>query len=706
MASTLGQACVLLGLLASAAGAPVGFFAGARGSAPALRLARALALTFALSMLLATLVMEWALVTHDFSVSYVAQVGSTATPLPITIVSLWSSLEGSILFWGLVLGLFTALLVWLQKGHVEYVGYTLGTVLAVAVFFCFLIAGPANPFAPTPPPVPADGPGPNPLLQNHVLMIVHPPMLYLGYVGMTIPFAMAVAALLRGSLTPAWLKPLRNWLLVPTGFLTLGIMLGGWWSYEVLGWGGYWAWDPVENASFLPWLTAIAAVHSAMVLERRGTLKAWTVILVLVSFLLTILGTFLTRSGVVNSVHSFTQSAIGPLFLGFLAISLAAVVVLLALRVDRLTSRPGEPRVLTRETAFLGNNLLLVALTFTVLIGTLFPIVAEAVRGVKVSVGEPYFNRMAVPIALGLLLLIGIGPALPWGHKDPREVRRSLLRPLPFAVAGGIVAWLLGGQHPSVLLTSALAGYALWVTLAQGSRSARGRRARGEPTATAIATSVRRAPRLLGAYVVHFGVIVTFVAIAISSVFQASAEATLRPGETMALGEYGLRFESTDLVREPHRVSQRAAIVVERGGESRGTLTPAINLYPTQREPIATPAVRTTPTHDLYLTLMNVGADGSIGLRAIRTPAVVWIWIGVLIMVGGTALCLVPARAPATEAAGVPAGRADRPVRRPATSRGGSGGGVTGDLAPEPLVEAVSDLSAESVPKPLREAGS
>lgn len=406
MISTLGQACVLVGLLASAIGAPLGFFAGARGSAPALRITRRLALAFAAAMLLATLVMEWALVTHDFSVSYVAQVGSTATPLVITIVSLWSSLEGSILFWGLILGLFTTLLVLLQKGHVEYLGYTLGTVLSVAVFFCFLIAGPANPFAATPPPVPADGPGPNPLLQNHPLMIVHPPMLYLGYVGMTIPFAMAVAALLRGSLTPAWLKPLRNWLLVPTGFLTLGIMLGGWWSYEVLGWGGYWAWDPVENASFLPWLTAIAAVHSAMVLERRGTLKAWTLILVLVSFLLTILGTFLTRSGVVNSVHSFTQSAIGPLFLGFLAICLVAVVVLLALRVDRLTSQPGEPRLATRESAFLLNNLLLVALMFTVLIGTLFPLIAEAVRGVKVSVGEPYFNRMAVPIALGLLLLI------------------------------------------------------------------------------------------------------------------------------------------------------------------------------------------------------------------------------------------------------------------------------------------------------------
>ena len=232
-----------------------------------------------------------------------------------------------------------------RRGHEDYLAYTLATMMAVGLFFSFLIAGPANPFAPTPPPIPADGPGPNPLLQNHVLMIIHPPMLYLGYVGMTVPFAMAVAALLRGQLGPTWLQPLRNWLLVPTAFLTIGIMLGGWWSYEVLGWGGYWAWDPVENASFLPWLTAIAAVHSAIVLERKGTLKAWTVVLVLITFLLTILGTFLTRSGVVNSVHSFTQSPIGPPFLVFLGLVTLFVIVLLTLRSSATRSwTSGSPR--------------------------------------------------------------------------------------------------------------------------------------------------------------------------------------------------------------------------------------------------------------------------------------------------------------------------------------------------------------------------
>jgi cytochrome c-type biogenesis protein CcmF len=642
MASALGQAFVLLGLLACAAGAPLGFWAGARGSTAALALARRLALAFALCMVLATAVMEWALVTHDFSVSYVARVGSVATPLHITIVSLWSSLEGSILFWGLVLGGYTVALVLLQRGHVDMLGSTLGTALAVGAFFCFLIAGPANPFAPTPPPIPPDGPGPNPLLQNHLLMIVHPPMLYLGYVGMTIPFAMAVAALLHGSLTPAWLKPLRLWLLVPTGFLTVGIMLGGWWSYEVLGWGGYWAWDPVENASFLPWLTAVAAVHSGVVLERRGTLKAWTVILVMVSFLLTILGTFLTRSGIVNSVHSFTQSAIGPLFLGFLALTLAASVVLLALRVDRLVSEPPDANLLGRETAFLLNNLLLVALMFTVLIGTLFPIVAEAVRGVKVSVGEPYFNRMAVPVAFGLLALIGVGPALPWGRADRARLRRALLWPLPAAAVGTLVALLAGARQWNVLLTAALAGYALWVTADRGLRPARSRRSRGERAGRALLGSLRRTPRLVGAYLVHFGVVVTFGAIAISATFQASAEATLRPGQELTLADYRLRLAEVGQDAEPHRTAQRATVQVARDGAPIGELRPALHQYPTQREPIATPAVRTAWNHDLYLTLMNVGDDGSIGLRAIVTPAVVWIWIGVLVMAAGMGLCLVP----------------------------------------------------------------
>ncbi|MGB6848906.1 MAG: heme lyase CcmF/NrfE family subunit [Thermoanaerobaculia bacterium] len=642
MISQLGQALVLLALLTCAVGAPIAFLAGAYRSQKGLAWSRKLALAFGLWMLLATLAMEYALITHDFSVSYVANVGSLATPLHITIVSLWSSLEGSILFWGFVLGIFTTAVAVLQRrGHEDYLAYTLGTLFCIGLFFSFLIASAANPFAPTLPPVPTDGPGPNPLLQNHLLMIIHPPMLYLGYVGMSVPFAMAVAALLRGQMGATWLLPLRNWLLVPTAFLTLGVMLGGWWSYEVLGWGGYWAWDPVENASFLPWLTAIAALHSAIVQQRRGTLKAWTTILIMITFLLTILGTFLTRSGVVNSVHSFTQSPIGPLFLMFLGVCLVACVILLTLRIDSLVSEPSEDSIIAREGAFLLNNLLLVAAMFTVLIGTLFPIIAEAVRGIKVSVGEPYFNRMAVPIFLGLLLLMGIGPALPWGRSDPTTRRRALLWPLPAAGLAVVVALLLGVRHGYVLFTCALAGYALWVTFDQVLRPVWLRSRRGEALPRALGTVASRAPRRLGAYLVHFGVIMTFVAIAISSTYQTDGEASLAPGESMSIGGYDLTFNELEVDRAPHRTSQRAMIDVERSGRSVGTLGPALNQYPTQREPMGTPAVKSTLTHDLYLTLMNVSANGRVGIRAIVTPAVYWIWIGVLVMVAGTAVCLV-----------------------------------------------------------------
>jgi cytochrome c-type biogenesis protein CcmF len=639
----IGQTLILLSLLVCAVGAPIGFAAGYQRSERGLAWTRRLALLFAGLMGLATLVMEIALIRHDFSVSYVASVGSRATPLHITIVSLWSSLEGSILFWGFVLGMFTAAVAYLQRrGHEDYLAYTLGTLFSVGLFFSFLIAGPADPFVATPAPIPTDGPGPNPLLQNHLLMIIHPPALYLGYVGMSVPFAMAVAALLRGQLGPTWLRPLRNWLLVPVSFLSLGIMLGGWWSYEVLGWGGYWAWDPVENASFLPWLTGIAALHSAVVQQRRGTLKAWTTILIMVTFLLTILGTFLTRSGVVNSVHSFTQSPIGPMFLSFLAVCSVAVVLLLAMRIDALVSEPSEDAVVSREGAFLVNNLLLVTLMFTVLVGTLYPIIAEAVRGVKVSVGEPYFNRMAVPIFLGLLMLMGIGPALPWGRTGQRAVVKALVKPLPASVAVMVLFWVFGARSGYLMFTGALVGYALWVTFAQALLPALSRVRRGESAPKALGQSVARSPRRIGGYLVHFGLIVTFAAVAISSTYQQDAEATLRPGQTMEIGRYSLMLEDVRVVQEPHRVARRATMSVRRDGKDLGQLEPALNHYPTMREPIGTPAVRTSLGRDLYLTVQNVGDDGSVGMRAIMTPAVSWIWIGVLVMVAGTAVCLIP----------------------------------------------------------------
>ena len=337
--AAIGRNLVLLALLASTVGAVVAAATAARRSVAGWAWTRRLAYLFAGAMIAANLLMVWALLARDFSVSYVAQVGSRSVPNWVAVVSLWSSLEGSILFWGLVIGGYVGVATWANRDqHPEYMPWAVAVWLACGAFFAFLLAGPAQPFQ-TVFPVPADGPGPNPLLQNHLLMAIHPPFLYLGFVGMTIPFGLASAALLTGRLGHDFLRPLRTWLMVPWTFLTVAIVLGGWWAYEVLGWGGYWAWDPVENASFLPWLTATAALHSALLTERKGVLKGWTVTLVLATFLLTILGTFMTRSGVFNSVHSFTQSAIGPTIFVFL--------VLVARRGRLLCSRcasTGSPR--------------------------------------------------------------------------------------------------------------------------------------------------------------------------------------------------------------------------------------------------------------------------------------------------------------------------------------------------------------------------
>src|SRR5713101_7398782 len=500
-------------------------------------------------MVAANLLMVLALVTHDFSVKYVAHVGSRATPLVYTIVSLWSALEGSILFWGLILGTYLlAFSIAFRNEQSRYVSLALGMMLAVGVFFAFLIAGPANPWTHL-DPVPADGPGPNPLLQNHILMIIHPPMLYLGFAGMTVPFGIAAAALLRGKIGDAWLFPLRRWTLIPWTFLSVGIVLGGWWAYEVLGWGGYWAWDPVENASFLPWLTATAAVHSALLVERKGVLKGWTVTLVIGTWLLTILGTFMTRSGVFNSVHSFTQSAIGPTILVFLAAALIFSVVLLTLRVDTLAAEGTLETGPSRDAVFLVQNLLFVLFTFTVLLGTVFPLVVEAARGVQMSVGRPYFDKMARPVGVALLFVMGVGPALPWGRATREQVRNALLPPLLSASVLAALGFAFGVRNAWTLLALFFGGFTAHVTLSEIFLPVRQRmRSHGEGFLEAFGQAQRRGQRRFGAYIVHAGALLAIVAIGVSSTMGTSKEIQLREGESTTLGAYALTFVNAERV--------------------------------------------------------------------------------------------------------------------------------------------------------------
>ena len=646
MISVLGRGLILLGLLAASFGIVVGLTAGARRNAWGLAWTRRAAYLFAAAMILANVMMEVALFTHDFSVSYVSKVGSRAAPLWVTLVSLWSSLEGSVLFWGAILGVYVALFTFAYRDkHQDYVASALAIILMVGGFFALILSAAADPFKPV-FPVPSDGPGPNPLLQNHILMALHPPTLYLGYVGMTIPFGIAMAAVLRGKLSEGWLKPLRRWTLLPWLFLTIGIVLGGWWAYEVLGWGGYWAWDPVENASFLPWLAATGYLHSTVVHERRRVLKTWTLALVIVSFLLTMLGTFMTRSGVFNSVHAFSQSEIGPIFLAFIGAMLLFSLGALAGRSHLLEQEGHFGAVVSRESAFLLNNLVLITFTFTVLLGTVYPLVTEAVRGVKVSVGEPYFNQMAMPLGLMLVFLMGIGPALPWGRSDARALMKSLALPVvvSLAVAGALFAdGITGGLS---ILTFGLCAFAGVITLKELIAPTWKRLAlHREPSYLAIWHSVWGSRRRFGGYVVHTAVIVVVAAIAGSQGFKKQAEASLSPGQTFVIGPYSLTFERVETTEDAVKMGVAARLKVVRDGSEIGLMEPALNFYSAQREPVGTPDVRTFGAQDLYLSLMSFERDGSrVAVKAFVNPLVSWIWWSLPIFIFGTLLSLWPAR--------------------------------------------------------------
>lgn len=643
MNGPLGRLLILAALATAVAAAILGWAASRNPTETRLRWARGLATASAWLSIGANFVMWNALLGHDFSVSYVAQVGSRATPLHITIVSLWSSLEGSILFWGLVLGLYTlALLRSLRGRDPDLQGAAIFATMAVAAFFAFLLAGPASPFH-TLSPAPADGPGPNPLLQNHPLMIVHPPTLYAGYVGMTIPFALGVAALMQGRIGPAWLRLVRTWMLVPWGFQTAGIVLGGWWAYEVLGWGGYWAWDPVENASFLPWLTASAFLHAAMLEERRGMLRGWTMVLLLATFSLTILGTFMTRSGVFNSVHSFTQSPIGPLFLGFLAVVLLFSILLLSFRMHLLEPRGEVGSPWSREAAFIVNNLIFVAFTFTVLVGTVFPLLAEAIRDVKVSVGEPFFNQLGVPIAVFLVFMMGVGPALPWGRGKEGESAAALIVPAGAATVVTLVAAAAGVRSFWPAITLFVSAFAMSVAFRDMAAPVVVQRRRGLGWGPAMGEAFRRGRRRYGGQVVHVGVALLAVAIALSENYQQATETVVRRGESLTVGQYGIVFEGARTEVEPHRRSIVAELRVSRGGEDLGVFEPRMNHYKGQMSPIGTPEVRSGLLEDLYLSVMHVDEAGTtLGVRALVNPAVPWLWVAAGIMLLGCGIALWP----------------------------------------------------------------
>ncbi len=581
--------------------------------------------------------LEVGLLTHDFSIEYVARNHARATPTLFTIASGWAALEGSIVLWGLVLAGFTFWVYYRFRRGDGLTPLALVVMAAVALFFFGLMLTAANPFA-TLDPAPADGAGPNPLLQNHILMAVHPPLLYVGFVGFTVPFAFAMSALAGRRPGSAWLEVTRRWSLLAWGFLTVGITLGALWSYAVLGWGGYWAWDPVENASFIPWLVATAFIHSSVVQRRRGMLQAWNVALVIATFALTILGTFLTRSGVVASVHSFTQSAVGPALLAFLGVITVAAFALFAMRAQLVASSPRLDSLASREGVFLLNNLLLALFAFVVLVGTMWPIVVEAFTGDQLSVGRPFFDRAATPLGFALLLAMGIGPVTPYRVARWPVLWERLRLPVQAALVAVAAVVVAGARNVNVLLVVGLATLVIIAILRHLWALAR---ARNGSLLAATGRLVRNDPGYWGGQVSHIGVALVAVAITVSGAFATRVtDAPLSPGESVEFAGYEVAYVAPLFRSERHRDVIGATVELRRGGDVVATLEPRLNDYPNQVQAVPTPAVRIGPVEDIYISLTRI-ESGDITLDLFRYPLQWLLWAGGLLTAAGAAVPLV-----------------------------------------------------------------
>ena len=632
MNPVLGFGFIALGLSASVLGAGGGAWALLTGRREMLSTIRQWTWLVVASAVGAFTVMEVALFQRDYTVSYVSKVGSPHTPALFNFAALWSSLEGSILLWTLVLALYLVVMLvkFAKRTDDPLFGWALVVMLVVTAFFFALMIGPANPFVSVEVPPGFEGPGPNPLLQNHLLMAFHPPMLYLGYVGFTVPFAFAISALICGRMGEGWLVATRRWTVAAWGFLSFGILLGAWWSYEVLGWGGYWAWDPVENASLLPWLTGTAYLHSVMVQERRGLLRVWNISLLIATFALTILGTFLTRSGVIESVHAFADGAVGPWLLVFFAVIATSGIALIVWRSDELASTGAIGSPISREASFLANNLLFGSMAFVVLLGTVFPLLAEAYDGTRLTIGRPYFDSLAGPLGLTLLFLMAVAPIMPWGAASTEVLSKRLFVPAIFGVSAMALSLVVGARGISSVLAFGLAGFA------------------GSSALRQLVLSVRRhrlwglTGRTNGGMVVHVGLIVLAVGVVAAEGYRSDQSFTLGLGETVTVEGRTLTYLEAGIEQTERTV--RTFVAIEIDGSS--VYHPSATAFRSSGQVVPTPSVKSSFTSDLYLVLLQVPdrESDSIQLRAVVRPLVSWLWGGGILMAIGTVLAVVPHR--------------------------------------------------------------
>jgi cytochrome c-type biogenesis protein CcmF len=613
---------------------------GAIKRRPGLALAgrRALAVSGAF-VALGAFALVTALYAHDFSLEYVASYSSRSLSRPYTLSALWGGMEGSLLFWTLLLTIFSTIAIRRSRLRNAAVVDRAAAILAgIAVFFISLLVFPANPFRVL-ADVPSDGTGLNPLLQSPGMMI-HPPLLYTGFVAFSIPFAFAMSALIERRLDEDWFTHTRRWTLFAWSALSIGIVLGGAWAYTELGWGGYWAWDPVENASFLPWLTATAYLHSVVIQEKRRMFKAWNISLILMTYLLAVFGTFLTRSGILSSIHTFTEGPIGKWFLPFLAAMLIGGIATMALRSDSLRSENKFDSLLSRESAFLANNVLFLAAAFAILWGTIYPIVAEVTSGVRLSVGPPFFNSVFIPIGLAILILTGIGPLIAWRRMDPGALGRIIRLPLGAAIALTVALGVGGVRSVGALVAF---GTCAFTALAVGGEFVRGsrvyRRREGASWGRALQRTLARNRRRYGGYIVHLGVVLIVIGFA-GSAFKTERNAQLSKGESMKAGGYTLTYESLETASTPEKSIAQATLRVHKGDDDLGVLTPQRNLHTAQGQFQSEVAIRTTPIEDLYVVVTAFDPDGDASVRAFVNPLTWWIWAGAFVMLIGMSILL------------------------------------------------------------------
>ena len=587
-----------------------------------------------------------AFVISDFSIFYVWRNSSTDMPMIYKITSFWGGLEGSLLFWTLVQSFFAMIVAFrYQYSNREIIPYVITTLNAIMTFLLVLLIGWSNPLD-LHAVIPKEGQGLNPLLQNPA-MAIHPPALYLGFIGFSVPFAFAMGGLIRGKLDNEWVLTTRRWTLMAWYFLSAGLILGGQWAYEELGWGGFWAWDPVENAALMPWLTGTAFLHSVMIQEKRNILKIWNVVLIITTFGLTILGTFLTRSGIINSVHSFTQSEIGPAFLVYLALVLISGFALLFKRIQMLESEYKIESVLCRENIFLAQNILLVGIAFTVLLGTIFPLIAEAVRGTKLSIQAPFFNTITAPMGYALLILMGIGMLISWRRSSLDTFRRNFLIPLIIATLGTIfLVWILYGKSlqwgvyiifwSTIFVTSTILFEFVKATNIKS-------RQMESNIMMGLFYVIYKNPRRYGGLIIHFGVVLMFLGFA-GTFFSLEKDLTLETGESKKIGNYRLEFQSVNEFMSGN-AKHRAAIINVYDSENNflETLKPAKSFYPTQPQPLTEVAIRRTFLEDLYLIFSsdNAKEENSITIKVHINPLVGWAWAALPIFTIGIGICLM-----------------------------------------------------------------